>query len=341
MNFSKLRLDNSIMLILRRSPLNIGYSKKLLQSTRNRYRYFTTNINKRSLISLISPNSLQNLRESYRLHNEAVLKSSKTDGPLKRIISVDASWYMPGSERNPAKEFLEENIPGSVFFDLDEVKDHESPYPHMLPKLDDFNEKVGKLGISRNDTLVFYDKQGNFSAPRAAWTFSIFKHQNLYVLNTYQIYKDLGYPLNSGIEGTPKSTTYEATSFDLDAVISFEELLEIVQHAKERAKYTIIDARSHGRWLGTDPEPRVGLSSGHIEDSISLPFPTVLGTETSTTEYKPKDELKALFRENGITDEKPIIVLCGTGVTACVVKVALENAEIGKNGVKVYDGSWT
>ena len=39
----------------------------------------------------------------------------------------------------------------------------------------------------------------------------------------------------------------------------------------------VIDARSAGRFAGTEPEPRPGLRGGRIPGARSMPFPTMLG----------------------------------------------------------------
>ncbi|MBM3618206.1 MAG: sulfurtransferase, partial [Alphaproteobacteria bacterium] len=83
---------------------------------------------------------------------------SALDNPSLKII--DASWHMPASGRDAAKEFLQGHIPGAVFFDLDKHSDHSSSLPHMLPTPEAFAEAVGELGISSDDLVVVYDSAG-------------------------------------------------------------------------------------------------------------------------------------------------------------------------------------
>ena len=96
----------------------------------------------------------------------------------------------------------------------------------------------------------------------------------------------------------------------------------------------LIDARSPGRFNGTDPEPREGLLSGHIPNSINIPFKQVL----NKGKLKTKNELLEIF--NTISNkDKPLIFSCGSGVTACIVYLAAE--QVLDNSKSVYDGSWT
>ena len=97
---------------------------------------------------------------------------------------------------------------------------------------------------------------------------------------------------------------------------------------------SILDARSTKRFTGETPEPRQGLRSGTIPNSLNLPYTEVL----DGFKLKSTSELRSIF-EN-ITKEKDTIILsCGSGITACVLALAANMA--GYQNIKVYDGSWT
>lgn len=83
------------------------------------------------------------------------------------LAVLDASWFMPGTERNAFTEWQNIRIPGAVFFDFDKkIAAPDSSLPHMLPSAALFETEVGKLGVSNNHSIVIYDSQGIFSAPR-------------------------------------------------------------------------------------------------------------------------------------------------------------------------------
>ena len=107
---------------------------------------------------------------------------ARLGGPALR--AVDASWYLPGSGRDPAAEYAAGHIPGAVFFDLDAVSDSSSPLPHMLPDAEAFARDMAALGLSDDDDLVVYDGSGvNLSSPRAWWMFRVFGHERVAVLD--------------------------------------------------------------------------------------------------------------------------------------------------------------
>ena len=97
----------------------------------------------------------------------------------------------------------------------------------------------------------------------------------------------------------------------------------------------IADARSAGRFAGTEQEPRSGLRSGHIPGSSNVPITTLLNDGA----LKDKDDLAAAFAVGGIDVNRPVITTCGSGVTACGLALAL--AILGNRETFVYDGSWS
>jgi thiosulfate/3-mercaptopyruvate sulfurtransferase len=98
----------------------------------------------------------------------------------------------------------------------------------------------------------------------------------------------------------------------------------------------VVDARSRGRFEGTEPEPRAGLRGGHIPGSLNLPYETLYRPDGTLL---PPDALRAAFIDAGVDLGKPITTTCGSGITASVLALALH--VIGRPEVAVYDGSWT
>ncbi|KAJ9150287.1 Rhodanese-like protein [Pleurostoma richardsiae] len=278
---------------------------------------------------------------------EALKKSPPSSiSPEPRIIPLCAAWFLPNDPegRTGIQVFREKRIPKARFFDLDKAIDKRSPYPHMLPSPKDFAAAMSELGIRREDTVVVYDTKelGIFSAPRVGWTLKVFGHPKVHILNNFRLWVDEGHPTESGEVYTVECHPYPIPEMDADKVADFEQVREVaMDYNKEGAEgVQILDARPAGRWAGTAPEPRPGLSSGHIPGSINIPFDTVL--DPNTKAFLPAEQLKKVFQEKGVDPEKPIISSCGTGVTACVIETALEEAQYGSpEARKVYDGSWT
>ena len=98
----------------------------------------------------------------------------------------------------------------------------------------------------------------------------------------------------------------------------------------------VLDARSAGRFAGTEPEPRGGLRGGHIPGSLNLPYEMLYEPDGT---LKSLDELRGAVAAAAVDLGRPIVTTCGSGVTASVLALALYL--LGRRDVAVYDGSWS
>ncbi|KAI1812587.1 Rhodanese-like domain-containing protein [Poronia punctata] len=286
---------------------------------------------------------------SYLVTPKELAEALKTSPPSPisthpRVIPLCAAWFMPNDSRTGINAFVEKRIPKARFFDLDKVKDKHSPYPHMLPSPKQFAQAMSELGIRKEDTVVVYDSHdvGIFSAPRVGWTLRVFGHPKVHILNNFKLWVEEGYPTESGNLYSVECNPYPIPELDETKVASYEEVREVAQDSNKEGTegVQILDARPNARFTGEAPEPREGLSSGHMPSSISIPFGELLDPTTKT--FLPKDQLRKVFEQKGVDPSKPIISSCGTGVTAVIIDAALEEAGFGlPESRKVYDGSWT
>ncbi|OKL63101.1 hypothetical protein UA08_01220 [Talaromyces atroroseus] len=273
--------------------------------------------------------------------NNALQKDSS--GEKAKVVPLCAAWFMPNDPegRTGIAAFRKSHIPHARFFDIDGVKDGDSPYPHMLPTQERFAEAMSELGIQREDEVVVYDtlEQGILSAPRVGWTLRFFGHPRVHVLNNYRLWVEQGLPTESGDAKPVTKTTYPIPSYETDRVVHFPEMKQIA--GKEGAgEFEILDARPYGRWSGEAPEPRAGLLSGHMPGSKSVPFGELL--DPTTKAFLSPEELHKVFEAKGVDPSKTIITSCGSGVTAAVIEAGLTVAGFGEpSRRRLYDGSWT
>jgi thiosulfate/3-mercaptopyruvate sulfurtransferase len=247
------------------------------------------------------------------------------------VRAVDGSWYMPQLKRDPRAEFAQAHIPGAVFFDIDEIADTASRLPHMLPAARTFAQRVGALGIGARDLVVVYDTRGVVSAARVWWTFRAFRHDRVAVLDGgLPKWRAEGRPVQSGFAApTPRRFT---ARLDRRLVRDVRQMRANLKSRREQ----VLDARSPGRFTGTEPEPRAGLRAGHIPGSTNLPYERLYRPDGTLL---PPDELERTFAASGLDLDKPVVTTCGSGVTASVLALGLHL--LGKRNVAVYDGSWT
>jgi thiosulfate/3-mercaptopyruvate sulfurtransferase len=251
------------------------------------------------------------------------------DHPGVRV--VDASWHMPHLGRDARAEFVAEHLPGAVFFDIDAIADRKTPLPHMLPPAAQFARQVGALGIGSNDLVVAYDTRGVVSAARVWWTFRAMGHDRVAVVDGgLPKWRAEQRPVERG-EPRPRPRRFRARR-RAALVRSLQQMRDNIESGRDQ----VLDARSRGRFAGTEPEPRPGLRGGHIPGSLNLPYDELYRPDGTLL---PRDDLRRRFEASGIDLEQPVATSCGSGVTASVLALALHVAS-GRDAA-VYDGSWS
>jgi thiosulfate/3-mercaptopyruvate sulfurtransferase len=246
------------------------------------------------------------------------------------VAVIDGSYYLSTMGRDAAAEYAAGRIPGARRFDIDAVKDHANPLPHMLPTADAFAAAVGAMGVSEDMTVVVYDGMGLFSAPRVRWTFRAFGARDVRILDGgFPAWTAAGLPVETGEPAAPAPRAFNA-SFDPSVVASLDD----VKAALAGGAAQVVDARPAGRFNGVDPEPRPGLPSGHMPGALNLPFAAII----ENGRLKDGAALAAALAAAGVDTGKPIITSCGSGVSAAILSTALELN--GTPAEALYDGSW-
>lgn len=247
------------------------------------------------------------------------------------VVVFDASWHMPQTGRDARAEWLEERIPGALFFDFDgAISDPDSELPHMLPSEEIFTRELRALGLNRDSVVVIYDMMGMFSSPRAWWMLRSMGFDNCALLDGgLPAWEEADYPVEAGEpEAQPASGNFVAR-VDPTAVADANEVLAALGDATAR----VIDARPTPRFSGEAEEPRPGLRRGHMPGSVNLPFPALF----HHGRLRSKDELRDMIGPL-VEGADRTICSCGSGVTACIVGFAAEYAGLGR--CAIYDGSW-
>jgi len=290
---------------------------------------------------LISPRALQEL-------------SSSTSADVKIL---DASWSMPNVPRNPSKEFVERHIPGARYLDLDDVASpSELGLKHMMPSVQVFSEALENFGITPTSHVVLYDSQGVFSAPRALFMFRTFGHNNSSVLDGgLPGWETEGLPTETGHAGKILKSSYQVPAFTSENIRNYEQMVRnAAKQLSDPIAEIVLDARSLGRYTGSEPEPRPGLPSGHIPNSFSLPFGAFLRTntipgsdKTFSTFLTPDDLRRKLVEAVGpkhaqliLEGKRGVSATCGSGMTAGILWLGLKLME-ESTLVSLYDESWT
>jgi len=247
---------------------------------------------------------------------------------------VDASYHLPATNRDPRAEYEESHIPGAVFFDISDICDENNDLPHMLPSPEKFASRVRKLGLGDGNSIVVYDANGGFSAAaRVWWMFRVFGHVDVAVLDgSLPKWLAEGRPTDDR-EPAPSPRHFTAQLNHI-LVRDMGHLLDNIVGKRDQ----VLDARPADRYAGTGEETRPNLRKGHIPGSLNMPFSGLMDP-TAHFVMRPADELQASFGSIDVDLRRPVVALCGSGVTAAVLALSLYL--IGHKHAAIYDGSWS
>lgn len=221
------------------------------------------------------------------------------------------------------------HIVGALHLDMDR---HLAAPPgeggrHPLPAAEDFADLMSRHGADSTVTVVAYDEGGGSGAARLWWLLRHFGHQAVVVLDGgLAAWQVADQPLESGPGHLPERRRFEVRPRS-DDVMDTDELQAAI------GRVHVIDARGAERWRGevepVDPVP------GRIPGSLSAPA----GDNIQNGRFRPAAELRSYYERLGVTDGRPIVASCGSGVNACVDLLALELA--GVRGAKLNPGSYS
>jgi thiosulfate/3-mercaptopyruvate sulfurtransferase len=225
------------------------------------------------------------------------------------------------------------HIPGAVYAHLD--RDLSSPVTptsgrHPLPRPEAFAETLSRWGVGPTTQVVAYDADAGTYAARLWWLLRWVGHRAVAVL-------DGGYKawLTAGMPASAALPTRAASQFvarpDRSMWLDSQEVKDRVG----RSNWRLLDARAPERFSG-EVEP-LDAKAGHVPGAVNHPYTLDIGPNGR---FLGGDELAARFdRSQGGVNNDHTIAMCGSGVTACHLLLAMEVAD--KHGAKLYAGSWS
>lgn len=242
----------------------------------------------------------------------------------EEVVLVDVRFYLDGRSGRAAYE--DGHLPGARYLELGEVlagPPSDADGRHPLPSPERFAAGLGEAGIDDRATVIAYDDAGGAIAGRLVWM--------LRALGQPAALLDGGLAswsgeLETGAPPEPAPVTPEPRDWPEHHLATIDEVAD--------GNEVLIDARDASRFAG-GPDP-VDPRSGHIPRARSLP---AAGNLTAEGRLRSSDELRRRFAEAGVDGERPVISYCGSGVSACLNLLALEQAGLPPG--RLYPGSWS
>lgn len=224
------------------------------------------------------------------------------------------------------------HIPGAIYAHLD--RDLSAPITantgrHPLPEAERFAATLSEWGVTADTKVVAYDADTSAHAARLWWMLRWIGHDNVAVLDGgFKDWQAAGLPVTNEIPRRSRSTFQARPRRDM-----WIDTSQLTQRLSEG--WRLLDARAPERYAGK-VEP-IDPIAGHVPGAVNHPLSTNL---QSDGRFLSAQELRARYEASqaGVPDTQTI-TMCGSGVTACHLLLAMEVA--GKRGGKLYAGSWS
>lgn len=250
--------------------------------------------------------------------NSNWLKENISDDNLVILdVRADIKNYENGHIKGAQYVSLENEVAGKV-------SKHGGRTP--LPDLNEFIENMKSLGISDINTVLIYDDGNLQRAGRLWWVLKYIGKKDVFILEG-----GIDKWINNGGETTteiPEVNKSDKLSLNINDKIKVD--MEYVKDAVNSENIALVDARAYERYTG-EVEP-LDIKAGHIPSALNYPWMDLVKDGKAL----PIEELEKKFEPLKKYDE--VIVYCGSGVTATVPYILME--EIGMEP-RMYLGSFS
>ncbi|WP_313217765.1 sulfurtransferase [Stenotrophomonas sp.] len=258
-------------------------------------------------------------------------RATASAAPTLRVVDARFSLADPQSG---AALYAQGHLPGALYADLN--RDLSDPGRtghgrHPLPDSDAFAARLGAWGIGPETEVVVYDAgDGSMAAARLWWLLRLIGHAQVRVLDGgFAAWQAAGLPVTAALPQVTPLPPYPG-QFDLRQIASVEEVQARLKHAPG----WLIDARAGERFRG-EVEP-LDPVAGHVPGAVNRPF----ALNVHEGRLRPAEDLRAALQPLiGTHAPDEVVLMCGSGVTACHLLLAMEAA--GLEGARIYADSWS
>lgn len=243
-------------------------------------------------------------------------------------VVADVRWYLDGRDGRAA--FQSGHIAGAVWVNLDHHlagagrPDTEGRHPFPSPA--EFAASMRSLGIGNDTVVVAYDDTGGLTAGRLAVMLRMLGCDAAVLTGGLGAWTG---PVETGAGRTPAPIDFTSVDWPTDRLASADDVARIVAEGG-----VAIDARSHERFLGEVVQ--IDKVGGHIPGARSAPWSAVLDADAIP---RSAAEIRDHFEDLGIDGKQEVVAYCGSGVSACMNVLAME--QVGLAAPRLYVASWS
>ncbi|MBJ3776809.1 sulfurtransferase [Acuticoccus mangrovi] len=247
-------------------------------------------------------------------------------------VILDGTTFTPGTGLSAPENYEAQRLPGAIFFDINAVARRVPGPPHrMLPTPAEFAEDLSRLGLEHGRHYIVYDSHGLYSAARVWWMFRMHGYERISVLDGgLPAWRDAGGEIVSGPGRVRPRTAWPVGRLG-PWVRDWREIRDNLATGAE----IVVDVRPYEQFNGDTSHSYPGVRPGHIPGAVHL---SQRDLRTARGDFLPKERIVALLAQKGLSADSPIVASCGSGVTACILSLAMD--VLRGEPCPVYDGSW-
>jgi thiosulfate/3-mercaptopyruvate sulfurtransferase len=248
----------------------------------------------------------------------------------KDLVVVDCRFALTDPNAGESA-YRQSHVPGAVYAHLNrDLSDFNrvGAGRHPWPKIGDFLASLSTWGITPESQVVAYDGADGSIAARLWFLLRVLGHEKAAVLDGgWKRWVSLGLPTGTFVRA--RMPTYYAGAFDASRIV---DAAGVGAHLE--AGGVLLDARAASRFRGE--EEHLDRVAGHVPGATSRPYADNLVDGRFKPPAQLADEYRALL---GGKPADAVVAMCGSGVTACHLLLAMERA--GLRGARLYAGSWS
>jgi thiosulfate/3-mercaptopyruvate sulfurtransferase len=239
--------------------------------------------------------------------------------PAVRVVEVDVS----------SRAYDEWHIDGAVLWNVyQDLKDAD----YRLVDTASVERLLARSGISPDSTVVFY----GYAPAMGFWLMKLCGHQDVRILDcSRDAWQAEGRAVNS------QATEPAAARYVLPAQDGrLRADHTAVRNAIGAPGETLVEVRTWDEYRGERFWPSGGLEpggrAGHIPSAVHQPID---GLYDERGAFRPVTDLRAVFSAVDLDGGEELISYCTIGGRACTAWFVLTYL-LGRDHVRVYDGSW-
>ncbi len=200
-----------------------------------------------------------------------------------------------------------------------------------------FQKLMQESGIDNDTTVILYGDSNNWFAAWAYWQMRVYGHEDVRIMDGGRKKWEA-----ENRQMTTEKPELDASNYQAkEADNTLRAFLPEVQEQVRGGNVELVDVRSpqefSGEILAPPGLPETCQRGGHIPGASNIPWSQAVKEDGT---FKPADELRQIYRDAGITGERPIITYCRIGERSSHSWFVLKYL-LGYEPIKNYDGSWT